>query len=308
MCLYPRLIKNPKYKPNKKNKGKVPPVNDWRCLYVPIACGECLECRKAKSREWKIRLSEEIKVQKYKYFITLTFSDDYLEKIKQETEDKTENAIAKLAVKRWRERWRKKYKKSPRHWLITELGQTGTERLHLHGILFAEFEINNDILFETWKYGYCDTGLFVNERTIGYITKYMTKIDILHKDYKAIVLSSPGIGRTYTDTHKQYHRYKNSDTIEMYKCDNGRELPLPIYYRNKLYSEAQREKLWTFKLDKKIRYVGGIEVDISTKEGLLTYSELLKNMQQRNEAMGYPKYRWNKKDYNKMMFKINELN
>ena len=32
MCLYPTLIKNPKYKPNKKNGGQVPPVLDKRVL------------------------------------------------------------------------------------------------------------------------------------------------------------------------------------------------------------------------------------------------------------------------------------
>ena len=43
MCLYPRLIKNPKYKPNKKNGGRVPPILDSRVLAVPIGCGKCLE-------------------------------------------------------------------------------------------------------------------------------------------------------------------------------------------------------------------------------------------------------------------------
>ena len=48
MCLYPRLIKNPKYKPNKKNGGQVPPILDSRVLAVPIGCGKCLECKKQK--------------------------------------------------------------------------------------------------------------------------------------------------------------------------------------------------------------------------------------------------------------------
>jgi len=36
MCLYPKLIKNPKYKPNKKNGGIVPELKDIRVLAVPI--------------------------------------------------------------------------------------------------------------------------------------------------------------------------------------------------------------------------------------------------------------------------------
>jgi len=58
------LIRNPKYKKNKKNKGIVPWANDPRVLYIPIGCKECIECRKQKANEWKIRIKEEIKENK----------------------------------------------------------------------------------------------------------------------------------------------------------------------------------------------------------------------------------------------------
>ena len=50
MCLYPKLIKNKKYVPNKKNKGKVPTPPDERVLWVPVGCGKCIECMKQKAR------------------------------------------------------------------------------------------------------------------------------------------------------------------------------------------------------------------------------------------------------------------
>ena len=34
MCLYPKLIKNPKYKANKKNGGNIPAVFDERVKLV----------------------------------------------------------------------------------------------------------------------------------------------------------------------------------------------------------------------------------------------------------------------------------
>ena len=40
MCLYPRLIKNPKYKSNKKNGGVIPYMKDDRVFFVPISCGD----------------------------------------------------------------------------------------------------------------------------------------------------------------------------------------------------------------------------------------------------------------------------
>ena len=50
MCLYPKLIKNPKYRPNKKNNYKAPICEDERVLYVPVGCGNCIECRNQKKR------------------------------------------------------------------------------------------------------------------------------------------------------------------------------------------------------------------------------------------------------------------
>ena len=49
MCLYPKLIQNPKYKKNKKNGGNVPTPQDDRVLLVPIGCGKCFECMKQKN-------------------------------------------------------------------------------------------------------------------------------------------------------------------------------------------------------------------------------------------------------------------
>ena len=100
-------------------------------------CGNCMECRKQKKREWQIRMNEEIKNDRTGKFITLTFSNEELQKLIQETGIQESNAVATIAVRRFLERWRKKYKKSVKHFLITELGHNGTERIHLHGILFT---------------------------------------------------------------------------------------------------------------------------------------------------------------------------
>ena len=51
MCLYPTFVKNPKYKPNKKNKGKPPVCKDRRLYYIPVKCGCCIECRKVETIE-----------------------------------------------------------------------------------------------------------------------------------------------------------------------------------------------------------------------------------------------------------------
>ena len=94
------------------------------------------------------------------------------------------------------ERWRKKYKKSITHWLITELGHGHTEHVHIHGILFTDHKKD---INEIWGYGYTFLGSYVNERTVNYVMKYVTKIDFEHKQYIPIILTSPGIGRNYVN-------------------------------------------------------------------------------------------------------------
>ena len=57
MCLYPKTIENPKYKPNDKNKGNIPRMLDPRLKYIEIPCGKCYQCRKQKGRDWAIGMS-----------------------------------------------------------------------------------------------------------------------------------------------------------------------------------------------------------------------------------------------------------
>ena len=97
MCLYPRLMYNPKYKANKKNGGCIPPVNDQRTLYVPIGCGVCIECRKQNARNWQLRLYEDIKEHKNGKFVTLTFSNDGFRKV-WEDDIEYEEKLAKKKV------------------------------------------------------------------------------------------------------------------------------------------------------------------------------------------------------------------
>lgn len=271
MCLYPKLIKNKKYQPNKKNNWNPPECKDYRVLYVTAACGKCLECRKQKQREWLVRMSEELRNNPNAYFMTLTFSEEGYNEVKKLCEKGDENTIATKAVRLMLERIRRKTGKSMKHWFITELGHERTERLHLHGLVWG---INSDKLTEEkWNYGMTFTGTFVNERTINYITKYITKIDKDHKEFQGKILCSAGIGSGYlsrADSSK--HTYKKGETIETYRLKNGAKINLPIYYRNKIFTEEEREKLFIDKIEKGVVWVMGQKVRIDNEE---EYKKLL---------------------------------
>lgn len=311
MCLYPRLIKNRKYGPTKKNGGRWPVATDPRTHIIPIGCGECMECRKQKSREWQARLLEDVKTHKNGIFITLTFSNKSLakickhKKVKGYTGYNKDNAIAKRAVRAFLERWRKTYKVSLRHWLITELGHQGTENIHLHGIVWTNEK--KEQIRKHWKYGYCWIGKeqpdgslsnYVSTRTINYCIKYVYKRDIQHKYFKARILTSPGIGKNYTETlNAQRNKYNEIRTSEAYITETGHKISLPKYWRNKIYTDEEREKLWIEKLDKQIRYVNGIEIDISNGED--EYYKILKREQEKNRRLGYGdgETKWEQKEY-----------
>lgn len=312
MCLYPRLIDNRKYKSNKKNGGVIPAITDKRTTLVPVGCGKCMECKKKKGREWQVRLLEDIRHNKNGIFVTLTFSNESIKELGKLTGNlegyERENEIAKIATRRFLERWRKKYKKSVRHWLVTELGHNGTENIHMHGIIWTD--IDRTEIEKIWGYGYTWVADkkrgWVNEQTVNYITKYINKTDIKHKEYNPRVLTSAGIGAGYMNRiDSKINKYKENGTREEYTNRQGYKMALPIYWRNKIYTEEEREKLWIEKLDKNERWVDGTKINV--KNGDEEYYRTLKEARGKNARLGYGdnKINWDRKRYENERRNIN---
>lgn len=353
MCLYSKLIPNPKYKPNGKNGGHVPPLIDIRAAYVPIGCKKCIECKNDEARKWQLRLTEDIKENTNGKFITLTFNNESIQELseiiisnaKEKIDEirngklwndntrkevkkleliqggyELDNEIATLAMHRFRERWRKENKKSPRHWTTTELGHGETEHIHLHGIIWTGESKPKQEDFEkianTWKYGYIwprpddkrqIKKNYVNGKTVNYIMKYVSKVDFEHKEYNPIVLTSPGIGANYTNSYNAgRNKYNGKNTDETYRTKNGYKMKMPIYWRNKIWSEEEREKLWLYKLDKQERYICGEKVSI--KNGYEEYWKLIEYHRKRNQTLGYGdgSINQNKIEYERQIRLINQ--
>lgn len=344
MCLFPIKMKNKKYTATEKNGGCVPnyPIisvgnyeeyvsrteNGWvrdykketsvddRVSEIEIPCGNCIECRKKIANGWRIRLLEEIKTHKYMYFVTLTFSPEELSKLVQFAEKPESNYIASIAVRRMLERYRKKYKVSMKHWLITELGHQGTERIHLHGIVFPTTEQEFELLerqkngwmakWKWWKYGNIFVGDYVNAKTVNYIVKYVTKIDTDHQGFKGQVLCSPGIGKNFIENSGILYTYKyiKNNSRTDYRTPEGGKMALPTYYKNHLYDDNERELIWREQMDKKIRVIAGNEYD-----GDKDTTNVLEKAREQNKFYGYGdnSQEWRKMPYNitKKMLQVN---
>lgn len=275
MCLYPTYIKNPKYKPNKKNKGKPPVCKDRRLLYIPAKCGCCIECRKEKQREWRVRLEEELRLN-FGYFTTLTISPEGIKEIEEKTGLKWEenpNEIATKGLRLFLERARKETGKSIKHWCVTELGEK-KDRIHLHGIFFGQKSA--ELIRKHWKYGFVFIGGYCNSRSVNYMTKYMLKVDTKHPEFKQIVLASAGIGAGYMDRLDylwQKQNYKNIN-VATYTFRNGTKMAMPKYYKNKIFSEKEREIMWINNLNRGLLWIYGEKVkadDWKTIDNLRIY-------------------------------------
>ena len=189
---------------------------------------------KQKYNNWKVRLFEELKASSKAYFITLTIDNENYFNLQNKIDFKNvnkngyraQNMIMTKAIRLWLERIRKETKKSVKHWLISELGQNSSERIHAHGIIFDTNDIEMNM--NKWKYGMTYIGEYVNERTINYMSKYMNKIDLKHKDYYPIILCSKGIGSNYLKSRNaKNNRYNGNLTNETYRTSTGHKLSLP---------------------------------------------------------------------------------
>nr|DAF82400.1 MAG TPA: Replication associated protein [Microviridae sp.] len=292
MCLYPTFVKNPKYKPNKKNKGKPPVCKDRRLLYIPVKCGCCIECRKEKQREWRVRLEEELR-SGFGYFITLTISQEGIKDLEEKTGLKWKenpNEIATKGLRLFLERCRKDTSKSIKHWCVTELGEK-EDRIHLHGIFFGQKSA--ELIKKHWKYGFSFIGQYCNSRSVNYMTKYMLKVDTKHPEFKQIVLSSKGIGSEYMnrlDYLWQKQNYKNIN-VATYTFRNGTKMAMPKYYKNKIFTEKEREKMWINNLNRGLLWIYGEKVkadDWNTIDNLRSYWQ-----KYGREVMGDNPIAWN---------------
>lgn len=311
MCIYSTKMHNKHYEPTIKNKGIIPECTDVRKRTIEIGCGYCYMCKRKRANEWKIRLYEENKntLNERANFVNLTITDEHIKRLeldvrKKQLKEKKEkligykldNAIATMAIRRFLERWRKENKISVKHWFTTELGQTNTERIHIHGIIWSnKIKPSNqhkksEYLDKKWMYGNTYVGKYVNEKTMTYISKYITKTDKKHPHYKGRILTTPGIGKGYINPNNpslKRHKFNYENTKKTYINRSGFECGLPNYYKKKIWSENEMEWLWMYELDKQKRWVWNEEINVSTPKGIENYHNLLIYYRKINKEMGY---------------------
>lgn len=244
----------------------VSPIEAWRSPYggvqfgcvgstgrLLLPCGQCIECRLARSGEWAVRCVHEAKLHRRNAFITLTYSDDS----KGLSLDYHE---FQLFLRRARKEL------GPLRYLCA--GEYGEEnrRAHFHALLFGvdfpdryffkrspsgEIVYRSPVLESLWKDGFSSCG-DLTYQSAAYVARYVVKK--VNGDGKAeayqrvtefgeLVEVEPEFGRMSLNPGigaRFWEKYHAEITVRDSVILGGVEHPVPRYY-NKLWERQDPE-------------------------------------------------------------------
>lgn len=205
-----------------------------------VPCGRCIECRKLRVNSWFVRLKSEKNRAKSAHFLTLTYDDENLVY--------SDNGNMSLNYKDTQDFWKRIRINQPKdhppvkYFLVGEYGSK-TNRPHYHAIVFNVADPN--AFDKQWTKGGTHTGE-VADASIFYTLKYALKSAGKIKktdqwDDRTIekALMSKGLGENYlTDAMIKHHKDDVSRGVTML---GNTKLPLPRYYRDKIFSQADKQ-------------------------------------------------------------------
>lgn len=211
-----------------------------------VPCGECLGCKKDKTRSWALRCVHEASLHEENCFVTLTYDADHLP---------LWGSLQPEDVTLWLKRLRRRIEPRRVRYLVS--GEYGTllRRPHYHAILFgydfpdkrqvAErdgFPVwTSQLLSTLWTAGLHELGS-VSYASAAYTAAYVTKntgpqpltcdaetgeVHSLHPEYTRMS-RNPGLGAGWADKYPE--ELLRHDAV----ISDGRELPLPNYYLKRL--------------------------------------------------------------------------
>lgn len=227
-------------------------IGDYRSDVVP--CGRCVGCLRRRQSTWTFRLMKEYERAYNAAFITLTYNDDNL--------PFSENGYMTLVPKHLQDfvkRLRihidrnilKHGKNQIKYYGIGEYGERFF-RPHYHLIVFnvprRDPPIPQDVhdyISSSWSFGHVHTG-DLTIASVKYVTGYIHKRSIVIDDYSnddrvpEFSRMSKRLGDNFlTSDMVQYYK----DNLLPYLKDGDVKLPLPRYYRDKIYDDSEKALL-----------------------------------------------------------------
>lgn len=220
-------------------------------VLTTVPCGKCMPCRVNHAQDWRFRLEAELPKARSAVFLTLTINDENLVRNDQGFPVLVKKDLQKFwyRVRRDMNYRTQKYADSElpnKHTFLRfppvkyyAVGEYGGEswRPHYHAIAFNISLETLKKIDKLWPLGFVKVGT-VTPQSIGYVTKYITKIDSRDldsrglEDYPPFNCMSKGVGITYVDdATKEYHEKQSR---MMHRVRKYRER-LPQYYKDKIH-------------------------------------------------------------------------
>lgn len=230
---------------------------------IPVPCGKCYDCLQRRASAWSFRLMQQEKVSNSAHFLTLTYDTKHVPITKAGF-----MSLKKKDLQDFFKRLRKK------HAIDTQIkyyacGEYGgkTLRPHYHVIIF---NASLETIQPAWSMGSVYYGT-VNGASIGYTLKYMSKPQRipLHRNDDRLPefsLMSKGLGKNYlTPSMCKWHEADITNRTYL-TTDQQQKITMPRYYKDRIYTEADRETIAQHGaskaielLDKKIEEAGGYQ-------------------------------------------------
>lgn len=224
---------------------------------LELPCGQCIECRFKRSRDWAIRCMHEASLHSDNAFITLTYASEHLPE---------NESLCYDHFQRFMKRLRKRVRLPVRFYMCGEYGEN-FGRPHYHACIFGygfpdrkplmrtksgDTLFTSELLNQLWPYGISSIG-DVNFQSAAYVARYiMKKItgDAAFAHYNKVdedgVVTSrvpeftrmslkPGIGAGWFD---KYH----SDVFPHdHVIVKGKQVSVPRYYTDKVAKASRRK-------------------------------------------------------------------
>lgn len=193
-----------------------------------VPCGKCAMCIKRKRQDWSARVFFECMEATNLFFVTLTYSDEYLTYIDSDVPVLNYDDVQKFFKRVRKKGFQFKY------FMVGEYGEH-SKRPHYHMLLLFDNAVDINILLNEWKYGFTHVGK-VTMASIMYMLKDMLKeVDLFEdteRQFKPQIRASKGIGLNYAKKCFKWHAINSHE--RNFIVVNGVKMGIPRYLRTKI--------------------------------------------------------------------------
>lgn len=233
-CLAPITIRVPPGKLQSGGLQKVP-------------CGKCGFCLTNKRSSWMFRIYHEMRLQEYPgYFLTLTYDEKHVKRVRYQ--DPTSGDMVTRLSLRFRDvqLYLKKIRKAKFYAKYIVVGEYGSDtcRPHYHALLWTDCPPVK--LEKIWAMGRIHFGRLTMASamyTLKYIMQPRQRDHTKHGGVeKTRAQFSKGLGIGYLTTAVYNYHTCDYDNPVLFSRVDGKQVALPRYYKNKIFTRHQLRK------------------------------------------------------------------